>query len=183
MSVNPSQSWVTPNTALFGTGGSNSIPDPLSISTLTNVYSITGTLNTTASNVGYNPLKFTIRPDQASKGGQVWAQLEYDAVDTGANYALILGATNTSALIASVWPGFISMPLTLTGANVSLASDNETFLFCDGKEGAVGTISTGTQLLSASNIFNTITDPTKTYTADMTALLSTLQSVYPDCFR
>jgi hypothetical protein len=180
MSVNPSQSWVTPNTALF-TGGSNSVPDPLSISTLTNVYSISGTLNTTDSNAGYNPLKFTIRPDQATKGGFVWAQLEYDAVDTGANYALLLGANNTNAVITSVWPGYISMPLQLSGANVSIASDNETFLFCDGLEGAIGSISTGTAFISGSNQFSSIR-ASGTSNANMTALLSTLASVYPACF-
>ena len=74
------------------------------------------------------------------------------------------------------------MPLELWGATIHSYSDNETFLYMDGKEGAIGSISTGVQLLSASNVFNTITDPTKQYTADTTALFSTLKSVYPDSF-
>ena len=261
MSVNPSQSWVSPNTALFGAGGaggsnfpngitigSNSlniqqgnvgsnavvfvsdisgintgflanpiysgdvatsylvfgsttigclkgdgsasanlltsvnVTDTTNAFNLGSINSLTGVLNTTASNAGFNPIDFTIRPDQASKGGIIYGKLEYDAVDTGANYALVFGASNANSFITSVWPGYISMPLQLTGATLEMASDNETFLYMDGKAGALGSISTGTPFLSGSNLFSSITEPTETYKADMTALLSTLASVYPACF-
>lgn len=267
MSVNPSQSWITPTTSLFGSGsgGSNfpqgitvsgeviqvqptalwgqpvmNVSNPLTGSNLPfsadsffafngsggnddksgtygvssiffqgnlgtsvksqflevidnqlggtsafnikSISSISGTYNTTATNAEYVPLNFTIRPDQASKGGIVYQILQYDAVDTGANYALLTGADNTSGFITCVWPGFISMPLKISGATIEMLSDTETFLYGDGKAGALGTLSTGTPFLSASNTFSSITDPSKQYTADMTALFSTLQSLYPSCF-
>ena len=140
------------------------------------------TKNTTDTNVTYTPLSFTLRPDQASKGGGVQAIFQWDAVDTGANYATVVGARSDSGFIGTVWPGYISMPMEVFGATVSLVSDNETFLFCDGKEGAQGTISTGVSFLSSSNEFSSITTPLRD-TANMAALFSTLKSVYPDCFN
>jgi hypothetical protein len=52
----------------------------------------------------------------------------------------------------------------------------------DGLEGRQGTISTGTAFISGSNEFSSITSADKVNTANMDALLSTLKSVYPDCF-
>lgn len=268
MSVNPSQSWVTPTTSLFGSGGDSNFPNGITIGTsnttslvmddgiawgadiltaedainvlpigasvfygyqptptprtgnyggdgilyqgfqgqgqggrflgvsdealnntnttsafsIYNISSISGTFNTTDNNPTYNPLNFTIRPDQASKGGQIYQSLQYDAVDTGANYALITGANNSNAFITSVWPGYISMPLKISGASVEIASDNETFLYGDGAAGALGTLSTGTPFLSGSNLFSSIRDATGVYNADMRALFSSLQTSFPACF-
>lgn len=149
--------------------------------TFSNVNSMSGTFNTTATNADYTPLSFTLRPDQAAKGGGIQAVFQYDAVDTGANYAVVVGANNTTGFIGTVWPGYISMPMQVYGATISLDSDNETFFFCDGAAGALGTISTGVNFLSAQNNLSSITDPSKQYTADMTALWSTFASLYPDC--
>ena len=162
--------------------GNTNLNTPTSCFNLQNVNSASGVLNTTASNATYNPLNFTIRPDQAAKGGIVYAQLQYDAVDTGANYALVMGASNTNSFITSVWPGYISMPLQLSGAAIEIASDNETFLYMDGKAGALGNISTGTPFVSGSNFFSSITAPSLGVNANMAALLSTLASTYPACF-
>ena len=182
MSVNPSQSWITPTTALFGnSNGGYTLPSTIGVQTIT-TSTIKGVFNTTDSNVGYNAIDFVFRPAQAVQGGIIYQKLEWDAVDTGANYALILGATPTTALISSEWPGYISMPLTIAGATISLVGDNETFLFLNANAGALGSISTGTPFLSGSNLFSSITDPTLAYKADMTALLSTFKDLYPACF-
>jgi len=139
------------------------------------------TLNTTANDPQYNPISFTLRPDQATKGGSIQAVFQWDAVDTGANYATVVGARGGTGFIGSIWPGYISMPFQIFGATVDVISDNETFFHCDGAEGAIGTISTGVNFISAENNLSSITDPSKQYTADMTALLSTFASLYPDC--
>ena len=149
---------------------------------LANISKMSGTSNTTTPNDTYNPINFTIRPDQAIKNGIVYGQLQWDAVDTGANYALVFGASSSNAIVTSIWPGYISMPLFLTGASVEIASDNETFLFMDGNAGALGNISTGTPFVSGSNLFSSITAPTLGVNANMSALLSTLASTYPACF-
>lgn len=169
-----------------GGGGSNypanALFSTIAVQTSASIPATSFTLNTTGSNVQMVPLNFTIRPDQATKGGQCYASFQFDAVDTGANYACVVGANNKFGFIGSVWPGFISMPFQVFGATVQIDSDNETFLFMDGKEGAQGTISTGVQFISNSNTLGYIQDPTKAYTADMTALLSTFKDLYPTCF-
>jgi hypothetical protein len=146
------------------------------------ISSITGTMTTTDSPPNYNPMFFTIRPDQAVKGGSVYATFNWDAVDTGANVACRVGADSQSAYIAAEWLGYITMPMRVSGATITMNSDNETFLYMDGKEGAIGTISTGTAFISGSNTFSSITSADKQNTANMDALLSTLKATYPDCF-
>jgi|688.fasta_scaffold07436_14 hypothetical protein len=147
-----------------------------------NISSITGTMNTTDNEPNYNSLFFTLRPDQAVKGGSVYATFNYDAVDTGANVACRVGANSQTAYIGAEWLGYITMPMAVYGATVTVASDNETFFYMDGLEGRQGTISTGTAFISGSNEFSSITSADKVNTANMDALLSTLKSVYPDCF-
>ena len=149
---------------------------------LSNISSIGGVMTTTDSPPNYNPMFFTIRPDQAVKGGSVYATFNWDAVDTGANVACRVGADSQSAYIAAEWLGYITMPMRVSGATITMNSDNETFLYMDGKEGAIGTISTGTAFISGSNTFSSITSADKQNTANMDALLSTLKATYPDCF-
>ena len=163
---------------VYKAGGSNATLSNVGNATIQN---IAYTSNTTASNVDYRPLNYTIRPDQATKGGQCYASFQFDAVDTGANYACVVGANNSYGFIGSIWPGYISMPFQIFGATVQIDSDNETFLFMDGNSGGLGTISTGTPFLSSSNAFSSIVSPAGDK-ANMSALLSTLKDVYPACF-
>jgi hypothetical protein len=146
------------------------------------ISSITGTMNTTASPPNYNPLFFTLRPDQGAKGGDVYATFNWDAVDTGANVACRIGANSQTAYIGAEWLGYITMPMAVYGATITMASDNETFFFMDGKEGRQGSISTGTSFISGSNQFSSITSSDGQNVADMDALLSTLKALYPNCF-
>ena len=278
MSINPSQSWITPNTSLFGSGGSGggsnfpqgidisnnfiqldpyvrwaspclaventpltgpAIPVPFSanpffafnwdgsnattsksgsysasnifyqgsngsgngsifVNTIDgnlgtsnafdvqNVNTISGTKYTTGANPTWNPLNFTLRPDNASDKGTNYIQVTWDAVDTGANTALVAGADASGAFIYSFWPGYITMPLTIGGQDVTISSDNETFLYGQGNAGGLGTLSTGTPFLSGSNFFSSITTPVGVagqYKANMYALFSTLQTSYPACFN
>ena len=147
-----------------------------------NVNSISGTKYTTGVNPSWNPINFTLRPDQVTDKGLIYMTIGWDAVDTGANPTLVAGADASGAFIRSFWPGYITMPLYLGGQDVIVESDNETFLFGEGKAGAIGTLSTGVQFLSSRNNFSSIQDNTNTYNANMTALLSSLKSVYPACF-
>ena len=147
-----------------------------------NVSSMTGVMTTTDNPPNYNPIFFTLRPDQAVKGGSVYATFNWDAVDTGANVACRVGADSQSAYIAAEWLGYITMPMRVSGATITLNSDNETFLYMDGLEGRQGTISTGTAFISGSNEFSSITSADKQNVANMDALLSTLKATYPDCF-
>lgn len=191
MSVNPNFTNANANTSFFaaaGGGGGGSIPDPLNISTLNAVAITSKTVSTSNYFPSTTPNLLSMDNymlvQNNSQGGRNSIRTTWDATDSGAVVSCVMGSDGTrgTAFIGSEWPGYITMPMTMYGANITLESDNETFFFMDGKSGAIGNISTGTQLLSASNIFNTITDPTKVYTADMTALLSTLAATYPACF-
>jgi len=120
----------------------------------------------------------------ASQGGRNIIRATYDAADTGAVVSCVMGADGNTgtAFVGSEWPGFITMPMAIYGANITLQSDNETFFFLDGKAGAIGSISTGTEFIGGLNTLSSIRDPTRAHNANMTALLSTLQDLYPSCF-
>jgi len=190
MSIYHNQTNVAPGTTFYSSGGGGGSNDPNPIVSTITTKSVIGvstmTLNTSVASGTPNaiPIDNYMLVQNASQGGRNTIRTTWDAADSGAVVSCVVGAdgTNGTAFIGSEWPGYITMPMSIYGANINLKSDNETFFFLDGKEGAVGTISTGVQMLSASNIFNTITDPTKQYTADMTALWSTLQGLYPACF-
>lgn len=171
-----------------GGGGGSNFPQGATIGTINQGGFVFGTSSmttnyNTANNVGsYLPVRINYNPANVSLSDEVGMLITYNP-DNAGQTALFLGARGTGeGVVGAVWEGYITMPLLMYGANITMVSDNETFLFCEGKAGAIGSISTGVQMLSASNIFNTITDPTKTYTADMTALWSTLQGLYPACF-
>ena len=175
-----------PGNFIDGLGGGTSLPANASFSTLTVQSNITtpiisNTLTTSTNSYQYKCFDYTLRPTQASQGGQIFAQLQWDAVDTGANYGLIVGANSTTGYIGTIWPGYISMPMQVFGATVDIVSDNETFLHCDGAAGAIGSISTGTSYASSSNAFSSIVAPAG-QKANMSALFSTLSNVYPACF-
>ena len=194
MAVNPNFTNANAFTSYFSSGGGGGpVPDPLSVSTI-NSY----TVNTTALNAktiatsnfvpsgtpNLIPIDNYMLVNSNSQGGRVSIRTSYDANDTGAVVSCVMGSDGTlgTAFIGSEWPGYISMPMSIYGANINLKSDNETFFFLDGNAGAIGNISTGVTFNSASNVLNTITDPTKQYTADTTALFSTLKDLYPSCF-
>ena len=191
MSIYHNQTNVAPGTAFYssgGGGGGSNDPNPV-VSTITTKSVIgvsTMTMNTYVASGTPNaiPIDNYMLVQNASQGGRNTIRTTWDATDTGAVVSCVVGAdgTNGTAFIGSEWPGYITMPMTIYGANISLVSDNETFMFCDGAAGAIGTISTGTRMLSAQNTFSTITDPSNQYQANMTALLSTLKSQYPACF-
>ena len=190
MSIYFNQTNITAGTPFSSGGGSNTSNFHSGLTTGTagqggfvaGISSFNAELDTTATGYSWIPQYFKFRPDQAVKGGLVANVIEWDAVDTGANLALVYGANTDTAFITSQWPGYISMPLDFSGANLTLRSDNETFMFCEGNAGGLGNISTGTPFISAYNNFSSIQDPTKAYTADMTALLSTFKDLYPGCF-
>lgn len=186
MPVNPNFTNANAFTSFFGSGGSNfpqglTIGTPGSGGTVFGISSLTATLNTTASNYFWAPVRYSLNPAQAAQGGQIGAFYTFNPDDAGQT-ALFVGArSNGDALVSAVWEGYISMPLQIAGATVQIVSDNETFLYMNGNAGALGNISTGTPFLSGSNLFSSITTPGG-QRANMTALFSTLQSLYPSNF-
>jgi hypothetical protein len=190
MSVLFNQTNVAPGTSFSGEGGGGGSNFPNGLTTGTAGYgglviglsTTTATLNTNQNNYFWNPVYYSLNPASSSQGGRIALKLTYNPDDAGQTGVEIGADSNGAGYIGAVWDGYISMPLEVWGATINMYSDNETFMFMDGKAGAIGSISTGVELLSAQNTFSTITDPTKQYTADMTALLSTLKSIYPDCF-
>jgi len=192
MAVNPNFTNANANTTYFaasgGGGGGSNFPNGLTIGTsgaggnIFNTSTLNATLNTTTSNQTWIAQQYNFRPDLATKGGGVRSIWNWDAVNTGANNALTIGSDSIGAFVGAEWLGNIIMPIRMYGANISLISDNETFMFMDGKAGGLGSISTGTPFLSGSNLFSSITAPTATKTANMTALISTLAFTFPACF-
>ena len=178
MSIYFNQTNIAPGTP-FSTGGGGSNFNSISVSSISGVYDISGKLFTTQSNTYWNPIRFDMRPDEAVKGGSIELILNWDAIDTGANVACILGTNGSTAYLTSAWLGQAGAPLTIASVNLSLKGDNETFLNCDAD---TGTMTAGVPFISPTNNFSSITDPTKQYTADVTALFSTLASLYPSCF-
>lgn len=193
MSVNTNQTNANATTSFFapasggGGGGGSNFPNGATLGVAGSggaVFGVSTMIQNQNFNIGnfYTPVRYNYNPPSANVNDQVAMVLTYNPQNAGQT-AIALGAKgNGNAFVGAVWEGFITMPLELWGAAIHAYSDNETFLYMDGKAGAIGSISTGVQLLSADNILNTITDPTKQYTADTTALFSTLQSLYPDCF-
>ena len=171
-----------------GGGGGSNFPLGATIGTLNQggfvfgLSSMTANYNTPNNPSPYLPVRLNYNPASASISDEVGMLITYNP-DNAGQTALFLGARGTGeAVVGALWEGYITMPLKMYGATMTMESDNETFFFCDGNAGAIGTISTGVQMLSAQNIFSTITDPSKQYQADMTALLSTLKDQYPACF-
>jgi hypothetical protein len=150
--------------------------------TLTNISSISGTYFTTQNNPSYYPINFTLNTQNTSQNGLIALQLTYNANDTGANPTLVAGADPSGSFVYSFWPGYVTLPLNLGGQDVNIISDNETFLRCKGDDANIGTISTGVHFLSGMNTLSSIADPSGASIADMTALLSTLKGLYPNCF-
>ena len=186
MSALFNQTNIAPGTSFSGSGGGSNNPNPLfstiAVAGTATVNRLSNVLYTSTNNFAYNCLDFTLRPTQAAQNGTIYAQLQWDAVDTGANYGLIVGANNTTGFIGTIWPGYITMPFQIFGATVDVISDNETFFHCDGKAGAIGSISTGTSFASSQNFMSSIQD-LNGRTANMEALFSTLSNVYPACFN
>lgn len=188
MSVLFNQTNVAPGTSFAGSGGggggglpANGAFSTLTVQSNTIAPTIGNILYTSTNNYQYKCLDYIHRPTQSAQGGQIYAQIQWDAVDTGANYGTVVGASGTTGFIGTIWPGYISMPFQIFGATVDIISDNETFLHCDGKAGAIGSISTGTSFASSENFMSSIQD-TNGVTADLGALFSTLKDLYPTCF-
>ena len=181
----PGTSWIS--TINVGGGGGSNFPNGLTAGVVGGGGAVFGMSSmvanyNTSNNPSWIPVRLNYNPVNANINDVVGMLITYNP-DTAGQTALFMGAYGTGeAVLGAVWEGYITMPLLLYGATIKMVSDNETFLYMDGNAGAIGNISTGVQFNSASNILNTITDPTKQYTADTTALFSTLKDLYPSCF-
>ena len=142
---------------------------------------IRNSVATSQLNPIYTPIQFNLNPNLAAQGGSVQAIFNWDAADTGYNVACVIGANSNNAFVGSQWLNYITTPLNIYGATITLESDNETFLFGNGNSGAIGTLSTGVPFLSAQNNMSSLNAP-GTSNANLGALLSTLQATYPACF-
>lgn len=180
MSALFNQTNIAPGTS-FATSGAPTSFSTLTVSSIVGIQSLSNTRFTSDSNVTWSPIWLNYRPALAAQGGAVNMILNWDAVDTGANNAIRVGADANSAFITSEWLGNIGAALRIQSVLLDLEGDNETFLRCDSQAGALGSISTGTPFLSASNAMSSIVAPGGQL-ADMTALFSTLKDVYPACF-
>jgi len=146
-----------------GGGGGSNFPNGLTIGTsnaggfIYGVSSMTANLQNTSSNYTWFPIQLTLQPPTASSGDSMGIILRYDPLDSGQT-ALVLGArADGSAYLTGVWEGFISMPMEIAGANITFVGDSgETFMFMEGKAGAVGTVSTGVDFYSANNYLDVI---------------------------
>jgi hypothetical protein len=188
MSVYFNQTNQTPGTPFATGGGGSNFPNGALLGVQNSGGALFGTSNmtsiyqTTQSNLTWYPATYVLQPATASLNDSLGIILRYDPLDAGQT-ALVLGARGDgSAFLTGVWEGFISMPMEIGGANITFVGDSgETFMFMEGKAGALGSVSVGTYLLSASNAMSSITD-TSGRTANMTALFSTLQTSLPACF-
>ena len=191
MSVNPNQTNANATTSFFapasGGGGGSNFPGGATIGVAGTGGAVFG-VSTMAVNFNsavpgnfYSPVRYNYNPPTNNINDNVALVVTYNPQDAGQTAVAIGAKGNGAGYIGAVWEGFITMPLELWGATIHAYSDNETFLFMDGKAGAIGSISTGVGFLSGSNLFSSIRAPTGS-NANMTALLSTLQSVYPSCF-
>lgn len=190
MSIYFNQTNLTPGTAFNaggGGGGGSNFPQGLVAGVsgqggaVFGVSTMTATLNTTASNYAWYPQRFSLNPAQAAQGGLIGALYTFNPDDAGQTAVFVGAQSNGAGFIGAVWEGYISMPMEVWGATISLYSDNETFMYMDGKAGALGTISTGVPFISASNAMSSIVAPSGDR-ANMTALFSTLKTSYPACF-
>jgi hypothetical protein len=195
MSVNPNQTNANATTSFFapasggGGGGGSNFPNGAILGTSNGGGAVYGLSSMscfyqtaqTGSNLWF-PATYCLQPNNAALTDFMGIILRYDPLDAGQT-ALVLGSRGDgSAYLTGVWEGYISMPLEIAGATLSLVSDNETFMYMNGNAGALGTISTGTPFLSGSNLFSSIKAPNFASNANMSALLSTLATTYPACF-
>ena len=189
MSVLFNQTNIAPGTPFAtGGGGGSNFPSGATLGVPQGGGAVYGTssmscfLNTSNTGTTWFPATYCLQPDTASLNDLMGIILRYDPLNAGQT-ALILGSRGDgSAFLTGVWEGFISMPMSISGANISFEGDSgETFLFMEGNAGALGSVSVGTYLLSASNAMSSITDTTGRK-ANMTALFSTLQTSFPACF-
>ena len=192
MSVNPNQTNANATTSFFlpaagGGGAGSNFPQGLvagvqnSGGAVYGVSSMTANLFTTASNYSWIPQRYSLNPASAAQGGLIGSLFTFDPQDAGQTAVFFGAKSNGAGFVSAIWEGYISMPLEIAGATVQIASDNETFLYMDGNAGALGSISTGTPFISGSNAFSSIVAPGGQQ-ANMTALFSTLQSLYPSNF-
>lgn len=190
MSVLFNQTNIAPGTAFAtgGGGGGSNFPSGATLGVANGGGAVYGTsnmscfYNTSNTNNTWFPATYCLQPNTASLNDNMGIILRYDPLNAGQT-ALILGARGDgSAYLSGVWEGYISMPMEIAGANITFKGDSgETFLFMEGNAGALGSVSVGTYLLSSSNAMSSIQAPGG-QKANMTALFSTLQSVYPACF-
>jgi hypothetical protein len=147
---------------------------------LSNISSMSGTY--IANNTYHTPLRLNLNPANANINDQIAMVVTYNPDDAGST-AIALGARGDgNAFVGAVWEGYITMPLDIWGAQVHMYSDNETFMFMDGKAGNIGSISTGVGFISGSNQFSSVMSADTQNVANMDALLSTLKNAYPNCF-
>lgn len=118
---------------------------------------MTSIYNTANTNTTWFPATYVHQPNTASLNDLMGIILRYDPLNAGQT-ALILGSRGDgSAFLTGVWEGYISMPMSISGANISFEGDSgETFMFMEGLGGATGTVSTGVDFYSANNYLNTI---------------------------
>ena len=195
MSVNTNQTNANATTSFFapasggGGGGGSNFPNGATFGTpgtggaTIGVSSINQTWNTTLSNVGWWPHDINLNPASNAQGGITGIRITYNPDDAGQT-ALYLGAGYTDgAFIWAIWDGYIWMPLQIRGAQINMVSGqgDESFMAMDGDNNTI-TVGSNMDFISDTNTFKVISDPTKTYNADVTALFSTLQSLYPSCF-
>lgn len=190
MSALFNQTNVTPGTAFAtggGVGGSNFpsgaiLGNPVTGGAVYGVSTMSAFFNTSNTPNTWFPATYCLQPNTANVNDLMGLILRYDPLNAGQT-ALILGARGDgSAFLTGVWEGFISMPMEIAGADITFVGDSgETFMKMNGLAGALGQVSVGTYLLSSSNAFSSITAPGG-QKANMTALFSTLQSVYPATF-
>ena len=190
MAVNPNFTNANAFTSYYGSGG---VPNPLTVSTINvNTISTNSVLSKSFATSNYVPVGAPTNilamdnymlVQSNTQGGRVSLRTQWDATDTGAIVACVMGSDGTrgTAFVGSEWPGYITMPMSIYGATVQIESDNETFLYMDGNAGALGSISTGTPFISGSNFFSSITVPGGN-NANMNALFSTFKSLYPSNF-
>lgn len=196
MSVNTNQTSANKTTSFFapasgGGGGGSNFPTGITVGTSNSggtvwqTSSFTSVLTTTASNYDWAAGEFSLQPVSNTQGGNVRMRLTYDPLDAGQT-ALEFGAGDVAggdAYIGAVWANYIAMPLKIWGATITMYSDNETFMFLDGKAGAIGSISTGVAFSSSESAFSSITASPVGDTANLSALFSTLKTQYPACFQ
>ena len=194
MSLNTNQTNANATTSFFapasgggGGGGSNfatgaTFGTPGTGGATIGVSSINQTWNTSLSNVQWWPHDINLNPASNLQGGITGIRITYNPDDAGQTGMWIGAGSGVGSFLWSIWDGYIWMPMEIRGSEINMVSGegNETYMYMNGTSNTIST--GGMTFLSGSNIFATMTDPTKQYTADTTALFSTLKSVYPDSF-
>ena len=152
MSVNTNQTNANANTSFFATagggGGGSNFPTGATLGVaglggaVYGVSTMVANYNTT-QNPSWIPFRYNYNPDTANINDQIAMVITYNPDNAGQNAVAIGARGDGTGFIGAVWEGYITMPLDIWGATIHAYSDNETFLFMDGKAGAQGTISTG----------------------------------------